>query len=103
MKTKFVTFFKLLLMLVLLLFVAEGCVLSGSMYVREPPPTVRVEERSEPPHPRAIWVPGYWRWAGGGYAWVPGHWEAKPRGAEWVPGYWRETPHGYHWVKGHWR
>ncbi len=38
------------------------------------------------------------------YVWVKGHWEKPPRpGAVWTPGYWMDAPGGYKWVPGHWK
>ena len=40
-----------------------------------PPP--RVEVRGNPPHTRAVWVPGHWEWRGrrAGYVWINGYWK----------------------------
>jgi len=44
-----------------------------------PAPPLRVELRPASPGPRAVWVPGHWKWRGRarGYVWIPGHWKAR--------------------------
>ena len=34
------------------------------------------------PHPKAVWVPGHWKWSRWQrrYVWVPGHWVIKKPG-----------------------
>ena len=76
-----------------------GC--AGAAFVETEPPPLRVEVRSEPPSPGAIWVAGYWGWRAHQYVWIAGHWERNPLG-DWVPGYWDKRDRGYYWVKGHW-
>ncbi|MBI1262068.1 MAG: hypothetical protein GC184_10115 [Rhizobiales bacterium] len=72
------------------------------VYVHKAPPRALVEVRPVRPGPHAVWIGGYYRWAGPRYVWVPGYWERHPRGV-WVPGHWRNTPHGHVWVAGYWR
>jgi hypothetical protein len=79
-------------------------------YVAEAPPppppaqtevvVVRPAERS------AVWIRGYWVYAGEGnrYAWVPGHWEAPPERANaFVEPHWAHRGHSYVYVQGYWR
>ena len=44
-----------------------------------PPPPLRVEVRPAAPGPKAVWVPGHWKWRGRarGYDWAPGHWKVR--------------------------
>jgi hypothetical protein len=44
-----------------------------------PPPPAKVEVRPAAPGPKAVWVPGHWKWHGRrrGYDWVPGHWKVR--------------------------
>ncbi len=51
-----------------------------------PPPAPYYEAQPVMPFPGALWIGGYWGWAGGRHNWVPGYWE-RPR-----PGY-RYEPH----------
>jgi hypothetical protein len=46
---------------------------------KDSPPPARMEMRSAPPAPDAVWVQGRWVWQGRrtGYVWVPGHWRAS--------------------------
>lgn len=73
------------------------------VYVVEEPPPPRLETPPMRPHPRAVWVPGRWRWTRHGYHWLPGHWENRPKGHAWVEGHWERTPRGWRWIPGHWR
>lgn len=93
-----------LLIVTLLMVFSSGCA-SRVVYVHKGPPPLKVEVKSPPPHPRAVWIPGHWGWNKHSYryVWVPGHWEIKPKGKVWVSGYWKQTPRGWVWVRGHWR
>ena len=74
------------------------------VYVRRPPPAMRVEVVPAPPGPGFGWVGGYWRWDRDAFIWTPGHWEAAPRAhAVWLNGRWRHDRRGWYWVPGHWR
>ncbi|MBD3162444.1 MAG: hypothetical protein GF346_08845 [Candidatus Eisenbacteria bacterium] len=44
-----------------------------------PPPPPRVEVRPVKPTPKAVWVPGHWKWRGRpkGYVWIHGHWKIR--------------------------
>ncbi|MFQ6082513.1 MAG: hypothetical protein ACE5WD_04040 [Candidatus Aminicenantia bacterium] len=54
--------------------------ISCAIWVRRPPPPPSIVEIRPPkPHPRAIWIPGHWKWNSRyhKYIWVPGHWRIK--------------------------
>ncbi len=53
----------------------SGC----TYYIKEAPPPARVELRSARPYPRAVWIPGHWKWRGRRrrYIWIPGHWRRR--------------------------
>ncbi len=72
------------------------------VYVRKAPPSPRLETKPPRPGPRAVWIPGHWKWNGREYVWVSGHWEVHPKGSRWIPGHWKKTRHGWKWVPGHW-
>jgi len=69
-----------------------------------PPPPVSVAVVGRAPSAGYIWIPGYYRGAGGRYVWVAGRWMRPPRpGMVWVPPLWRRGPNGYVYVAGRWR
>ena len=69
-----------------------------------PPRPVEVVPAPPPAHRDYVWVAGYHRWDGHGYAWVPGRYAHPPRqGAVWVAGDWREERGGHVWHEGHWK
>ncbi len=71
------------------------------VYVRPPEP--RVEVYGPPPHPDAVWRPGYWEYRREEWVWVPGHWKKRPRPhAIWIPGHWEPRGKGWVWVPGYW-
>ena len=75
-----------------------------SMGPMNPPPPAMVEGRSEPPTPRHVWIPGYYRWRNGGWIWVPGGWWVPERSRSWMPGQWIPGPGGQAlWKAGHWQ
>jgi hypothetical protein len=72
--------------------------------VRVRPPHGVTERRVPMPGPGYVWIPGYQRWTGNGFAWETGRWENPPRPhAKWVPHRWEKR--GRTWVlrEGHWR
>jgi len=71
--------------------------------VQEAPPEPIVEVRPAAPFAGAVWIPGYWRWAGHNHAWVGGHWSAPRAGWVWEPNHWEHTPRGWVHRHGHWR
>jgi len=83
-----------------MVFFLWGC---APPVVRIRPPEPRVEVYGTPPHPEAVWIPGYWRHSRGEWVWIPGHWERPPRPhAVWVPGHWEPREGGWVWYRGHW-
>ena len=56
-------------------FEAGGCATAPP----PPPPPSMTEVRPMQPTPKAVWVPGHWRWTGGqkGYVWVSGYWRIR--------------------------
>ncbi|MGB5106677.1 MAG: hypothetical protein WBP29_01310 [Candidatus Zixiibacteriota bacterium] len=92
---------RILLSTIVVLAVTGPLSCTGVVYVETEPPPLRVEARSAPPSPFAIWIDGFWSWRRNDFVWVPGHWEANPRGV-WVSGYWERHPRGYRWVPGYW-
>jgi outer membrane lipoprotein SlyB len=68
-----------------------------------PPPREIVTAR---PAREAVWVEGYWAYAGHGnrYEWVPGHWEVPPpRYRTFVQPRWERRGNGYVYMRGYWR
>jgi WXXGXW repeat (2 copies) len=87
-------------------FGAVTCAEAGArVYVRIGPPAPRVDVRVVSPGPRYVYVPGYYRNEGRGYAWVHGGWVVPPRPrAVWVAPRWvRDRRHGWYFVEGYWR
>ena len=68
------------------------------------PAGISVRAPGPRPFASAIWIGPEWQWRGGKYIVVPGYW-AKPKHprATWVPGYWKHSRRGYRWIPGHWR
>lgn len=76
----------------------------GRVYVRVGPPPPVYEVRAYAPGPGYVWIEGYHRWDGNGYAWVAGRWARPPRAhAAWVPGHWNRDSRGWFFIDGHWR
>ena len=76
---------------------------SETVYVRETPPSPRVETIVVAPSPGYVWCPGEWIW-NGGWVWTSGRWCAPPRPyAVWIGGSWDSSPHGWRHHPGHWR
>jgi hypothetical protein len=74
----------------------------GTMVV-EAPPAPLVEVVPVMPYEGAVWVAGYWHWAGHRYSWVRGRWMRPPRaGLYWYPGGYVRRGRGYVWVRGRW-
>jgi len=74
----------------------------GTLYQPQPePPREVVAVR---PAREAIWVEGYYLYAGRGrYEWVPGHWEIPPRGYRtYVRPGWQRHGGNYVYVRGYW-
>jgi hypothetical protein len=71
-----------------------------------PPPPPPREVIAVRPAREAIWVEGYWAYAGRGnrYEWVPGHWEVPPpQYHTFVQPRWEPRGNGYVYVRGYWR
>jgi hypothetical protein len=87
------------------MLMTEAVVYAADVIIRTAPPapaSVAVVGRA--PSSTYIWVPGYYRGAGGKYIWVSGKWMKPPRaGMVWVPPVWRQGPNGYVFVAGRWR
>jgi len=66
----------LFISVLLLVSLASSCVI---FVRRPPPPPPRVEVRVAPPSPRAVWVPGHWKWnrRQHEYIWIPGYWRVR--------------------------
>jgi len=88
-----------------------GCVVvpaRGGGYVAAPafvavaPPVPRVEVIGAPPFYGAVWIGGYWRWAGDRHVWVAGRWEHPRAGYRWVPHAWVHEREGWRMAEGHW-
>ena len=85
-----------------------GVLMTGSamadVIIRVAPPRPIVERRIVRPGPRHVWIAGYHRWDGRGYAWVPGRWELPPGPrAHWVAHRYVRRGGGWVFVEGHWR
>lgn len=61
------------------LLASFGLEMAGCATAPPPPPPPREELRPVKPTPKAVWVPGHWKWTGRptGYVWVPGHWKIQ--------------------------
>jgi hypothetical protein len=87
-----------------------GTVMAGAyvepsvIYVREPPPDVRVTaQTSPPPVANAVWIDAHWDWQGS-WVWVEGRWETPRAGYVWTaPVADRAPGGGYHYYPGYWR
>jgi hypothetical protein len=74
-------------------------------YEAEPPPAPPPVQEAPPPAPGAdyVWVGGYQRWDGHGYAWVHGRYERRPHpAARWAPAHWENRGRAHVWVEGRW-
>ena len=74
-----------------------------SFIARSPPPPRHV---AVPPQPvaGAIWIDGYWNWAGARFVWVDGYWERNPPpGRTWERHRWIHTKRGWYQQPGRWR
>ena len=68
------------------------------------PPAPYVEVVPAMPFVGALWIGGYWGWAGGRHHWYPGHWEHPRAGYTWRAHAWvneggRWHLHGGGWVR----
>ncbi len=69
----------------------------AEMQANLPPPAPYVEVIPVMPFVGAVWIGGYWGWAGSRHHWVPGRWEAPHPGYRWQPHRWERRPGG-HWA-----
>jgi len=63
-----------------IIFGILGCGIDCTVFVRRPPkPAPIVEVKPPKPHPRAVWIPGHWKWSYKyhKWIWIPGHWEIR--------------------------
>ena len=65
-----------------------------------PPPYVEVVPVI--PFAGAIWVGGYWGWAGGRHQWVPGRWDRPRAGYNYRPHAWVQDGGRWHLRGGAW-
>jgi WXXGXW repeat (2 copies) len=95
-------------------WVPQAEITPGAVYEPPAPPPKPIEATIAPPVPivevpppvpfvGAVWISGYWHWAGARYVWVGGRWSAPRPGFAWVEPRWQHA--GPHWrfVPGHWR
>jgi outer membrane lipoprotein SlyB len=71
-----------------------------------PPPAPPAEVVVVRPGPSAVWIAGYWAYAGDGrrYDWIPGHWEVPPpRYQAYVAPHWAHRGGNYVYIQGYWR
>ena len=66
-------------------------------------PAPIVEIRPAVPFAGAVWLPGYWHWAGARHVWVGGNWSAPRAGFVWAPHHWEHVGAQRRFVPGHWR
>lgn len=74
------------------------------VYVRQAPPSPRVEVISIAPGPGYVWLGGEWIW-NGGWAWESGRWcRPSPGYSMWIGGRWENAgSRGWGHHPGHWR
>jgi WXXGXW repeat (2 copies) len=84
----------------------SGCIVeaaaSTGVSVSGPPPDPMQEPHPPFNRPSAVWIPGYWHWAGLQYTWIPGHWEEAPTGARWRPPRYLLRDGVYYYEPGGW-
>jgi hypothetical protein len=74
----------------------QGPYYAGPVVVANaPPPAPYVEAVPVAPYAGAIWIGGYWGWAGGRHTWVAGHYEQPRPGYAYAPHRWVQN--GDHW------
>jgi WXXGXW repeat (2 copies) len=66
------------------------------------PPTPIVEVKPAPPFGGAVWIPGYWHWAGHRHVWVAGRWSAPAPGHHWEGDQWEKREGKYVHRPGYW-
>jgi hypothetical protein len=82
---------------------ASAQVFVGFQFGAPPPRPVYV--RPMMPAPGYVWCEGGYGWRGQRWAYSPGYWAQPPRPrAVWVPAYWKPHKHkGYRYHPGYWR
>ena len=91
-------------MVILAFAFLQSCT-THTVYVQKEPPPKVVEIKSARTHPKAVWIPGHWKWSRRKqkYVWVKGHWKRIRGERHWVDGHWKKTPHGWVWMNGYWK
>jgi hypothetical protein len=66
-------FLRMALVAAVLTLVGAGCV----VHTHPAPPPPPIETKGPPPHAKAKWVPGHYKWqkATRSHVWVGGHWK----------------------------
>ncbi len=73
------------------------------VYIGQPPPPIRYEERPPMPGPGYAWSDGAWVWAGGQYQWRRGEWRRPPyENAYWEHPHYDHYDKGWQYHEGHW-
>ncbi|RQP26049.1 YXWGXW repeat-containing protein [Piscinibacter terrae] len=72
-----------------------------TVWVRQAPPAVRVEEVPAPRQGFA-WVPGHWEWRHGRYVWYRGNWVRERVGYAYAAPTWVEHNGRWQMQQGHW-
>lgn len=69
-----------------------------------PEPMEEVVRLESKPNPKAVWIPGYWRWDAGEdkYEWVSGVWRREIPDTTWKPGKWIKVGDDWEWQPGYW-
>ncbi len=69
-----------------------------------PEPMEEVVRLESKPDPKAVWIPGYWRWDAGEdkYEWVSGVWRREIPDTTWKPGKWIKVGDDWEWQPGYW-
>jgi hypothetical protein len=66
------------------------------------PPAPYVEVVPAIPYAGAIWIGGYWGWAGGRHQWYPGRWDRPRAGYNYRPHAWVQQGGRWHLRGGAW-
>lgn len=75
----------------------------GPVTIGQKPPAPQEEQIPDPPFEDAVWIYGYWNWAGTVYVWIPGYYMRRPRSnLYWYPGGYVRRGDGYIYVHGRW-
>jgi len=74
--------------------VGPGAYYGDPTVVAVAPPPPRYEVVGVAPVVGAIWIAGFWNWAGGRHVWVGGHWDSPRPGYRWTPHRWEPVARG---------